>query len=144
MRFPIVKTLTVAAALAVAWNCSEEAASSQPAEEQGAVNAMPMRWFFQGEVTYVILAGGDTFPVLDAEGNTIGAFDIFSGTILGMQGEVIATNVDLAQCVQIDPDGTIHNPDGSVFGPDGQMLIPASSAVVELSSAALPLQESFI
>ena len=153
MKFPFVRTLTLAAAIAVAWNCSEEAVADQGGEQQAAAETLPTRWIFQGDVTYVIVANELGFTVLDGEGNAIGAYDVATESIIGMQGEPLAAGIDLAECTQIDSDGTVHNPDGSIYTADGTMIQPPvvpessssetiypdpeSSADIALSSASI-------
>ena len=144
MKFPFVKSLALVAVLALAWNCSEEGVSEQGEEAiQGGEVTLPTRWFVNGDITYVIIADETAgYIVMDETATTIGTYDIASESIVGLQGEILAANIGLSLCVQVDPDGTVHNPDGSVYDKDGNMIVPPTPILESSSSEALPLELS--
>ena len=99
MKFPFFKSLILAGALVVAWNCSDS----------GVVNSIDGQAFEQvktlnigGQSVYI----NDNNEVKDANGNIIGTYDPQTLTIIGTQGETILENVekDELQTTQIGTD----------------------------------------
>ena len=144
MKFPFFRSLAIAGALVVAWNCSDEnVANVEQQLEQAFVDhgtadptEMPTRWVIHGDVTYVIYPSNGVFAVVNAEGTPVGTYDAATATIVTPANEVIATGIILSNYSQILPDGSVHNPDGSVFDKDGNMISGPTNIdpVVESSS----------
>ena len=144
MKFPFFRSLAIAGALVVAWNCSDDTVADveqqleQAFVDQGTADPteMPTRWVIHGDVTYVIYPNNGVFAVVNAEGTPVGTYDVATGTIVTPTNEVVATGIDLTHYSQIMPDGSVHNPDGSVFDKDGNMISGPTNIdpVIESSS----------
>lgn len=89
MKFPFFKTLVLAGAMVVAWNCSHDSVVNVPGDP-GAYYE-DVKSLNLGDQTIYI---NDDNEVKDENGNIIGSFDPSTGEVINTQGEKIAENVN--------------------------------------------------
>jgi len=98
--------------LATTWNCSESAATQDTASKtangtldvqipQNIVVSEPSYFFQQGTKYYVIAPS--TMTVSDGSGKVIGTFNISTGAIMSLSGEIIVINLDLSKLPIVAP-----------------------------------------
>ena len=109
MKLPIFRCLLLAGILAAAWNCSESAATQDPASNKTSNLQIPQNlvvsepsYFYQLGTTYYIIAP-KTMTVSDGSGNVIGTFNTSTGAIMSLSGEIIAINLDLSKLPMVSP-----------------------------------------
>ena len=132
MKFPFFKTLVLASALVVAWNCSDETTTA--ADQMFNQNAnQPMQpatnsWIFYGDQPYIIIPGPEKFIVTTVDGTPIGEYQSATGSIVDALGTPLVTGLDLSQLAIVTTEGTMIYPDGSVYDMAGNLISsPASN-----------------
>lgn len=146
MKHSLFKTLVVFGVSFIVWNCSDDSASSAPIDptpthaEAFVVN-QPCWWLNANPNHYLIFpssTGNNIYPVTDQYSVSVGAFDVNTGTIVDMNGQVVAANVDLTTLPLVNNNQTITFPDGSVT----DLFLNPISPAVTTSSASIPVQLS--
>ena len=135
MKNKIFKTLVVFGLSFIAWNCSDDPASStssdNTSEQQVVPTGKPMlevdqhSWLLNtGTQTYLIVPNGTgTYLVTDAFSIPVGSYDVATKTIVDANGTPVVTNVDVATLAVVNPDKRISLPDGSKVSIDGKTVI---------------------
>jgi len=121
MKLPIYKITMTIFILVTAWNCSQSTANQESASKSSAENIhIPQNivvsetsYFYQAGPKYYIIAP-KTLTVSDGTGNVVGTFNLSTGAIMSLSGEIIAINLDLSKLPVIAP----VNPSKSLFAVD--------------------------
>lgn len=113
MKNLIFKSLMLAGALTLAWNCSDEPPSG-PKQPEYLVTSEA--WLLQTDADYIIYPDG---RVTNAQGDLIGTISFLEGTSIGvisdLQGTPISGNVDVATLAKLEKNTTIYTIVGPVW-----------------------------
>lgn len=113
MKNLIFKSLMLAGALTLAWNCSDENPSG-PKQPEYLVTSEA--WLLQTDADYIIYPDG---RVTNAQGDLIGTISFLEGTSIGvisdLQGTPISGNVDVATLAKLEKNTTIYTIAGPVW-----------------------------
>lgn len=113
MKNLIFKSLMLAGALTLAWNCSDEPPSG-PKQPEYLVTSEA--WLLQTDADYIIYPDG---RVTNAQGDLIGTISFLEGTSIGvisdLQGTPISGNVDVATLAKLEKNTTIYTIAGPVW-----------------------------
>jgi hypothetical protein len=112
MKIPFLKFLMLSGIVAATWNCSESAATQDSASKsangtldvqipQNIVVSEPSYFFQKGTSHYVIAPS--TMTISDGSGKVIGTFNLSTGAIISLSGEIIAINIDLSKLPIVAP-----------------------------------------
>ena len=150
MKNKFFKTLAVFGLSLIAWNCSEDLASTLQTGTEATITPKPAFevdqscWMLPaGTQTFLIVPNGtNTYLVTNENSIPVGTFDVATNTIVNAGGNVIVANVNLATLSIVNPDKTISNPDGSKTTITGQtILLPGgidpSTVPVTVSSSSV-------
>lgn len=111
MKKLFFKSLLLAGALTIAWNCSDDPTGPKAPEYMVTSEA----WLLQMEDDYLIYPDG---RVTNAEGDIVGSFVLIDnssvGTLMNLQGEPIA-QADLASLTVLQQNVTVYTITSSVF-----------------------------
>ena len=111
MKKMFFKSLLLAGALTIAWNCSDDPTGPKAPEYMVTSEA----WLLQMEDDYLIYPDG---RVTNAEGDIVGSFVLIDnssvGTLMNLQGEPIA-QADLASLTVLQQNVTVYTITSSVF-----------------------------
>ena len=112
MKLLYFRILVMAGVLASVWNCSESAATQDPVSKSSAdktnlkipqnIVVSETSYFFQQGTNYYIIAAKN-MTVSDGFGNIIGLFNVSTGAITLLSGEIIAINLDLSKLPIVAP-----------------------------------------
>ena len=130
MKNKFFKTLAIFGLSLIAWNCSEDLAST-PQGSEAIVSPKPAFevdqscWMLPaGTQTFLIVPNGTgTYLVTNENSIPVGTFDVATNTIVDVNGNAIVANVNLATLSIVNPDKTISNPDGSKTTLTGQTIL---------------------
>ena len=133
MKNKIFKTLAVFGLSFIAWNCSEDPASSQQPNTDASVPTS--RAAFDVETDCWMIAVGNTIYLIvptgivtDVYSNPVGTYDATKGVVSDVSGNAIIANVNLSSLAIVHPDGTVTYPDGSIKTVDGVVVYDPSTA----------------
>ena len=131
MKNKFFKTLAVFGLSLIAWNCSEDLASTPQTGAEAAITPKPAfevdqsSWILPaGAQNFLIVPNGTgTYLVTNENSIPVGTFDVATNSIVDANGNVIIANVNLATLSIVSPDKTITNPDGSKTTITGQTIL---------------------
>ena len=144
MKNKFFKTLAIFGLSLIAWNCSEDLASTPQGTEaivtpKPALEVDQSCWILPaGAQNFLIVPNGTgTYLVTNENSIPVGTFDVATNTIIDANGNAIVANVNLTTLPIVNPDKTITYPDGSKSDLLGNKI---SDGIVALSSssAAIP------
>ena len=149
MKNKFFKTLAIFGLSFIAWNCSEDLAST-PQDTGAILTPKPALEVDQscwkitvGTQTFLIVPNGTgTYLVTNENSIPVGTFDVATNTIVDANGNAIVANVNLATLPIVNPDKTITNPDGSktdLLGNkiSGGVVTPNSSSAANSGSGII-------
>ncbi len=130
MKNKLFKTLAIFGLSFIAWNCSEDLAST-PQDTGAILTPKPALEVDQscwkitvGTQTFLIVPNGTgTYPVTNENSIPVGTFDVATNTIVDANGNAIVANVNLATLPVVNPDKTISYTDGSKTTLQGQYIL---------------------
>ena len=146
MKNKLFKTLAIFGLSFIAWNCSEDPASSPAASSEVPTVLQPKQmlevdqqsWLLNtgSQVFLIVPNGTGTYVVTDAFSIPVGQFNTATNTIVDAAGNPIVGNINLSTLAIVNPDKTITYPDGSKSDLLGNPI--SSGIVANSSSAAIP------
>ena len=148
MKNKFFKTLAIFGLSVIAWNCSDDpATSAQHTSETPVVqpkNAFEVDincWMLNiGTQTLLIVPDAlGTYTVTDPFSIPYGTYDVATGTIYDLNGNVVITNVDTSTLPILSTDKTVTYLDGTRLAIVNGELVPLSNGItVSSSSTTVP------
>ena len=110
MKKLFFRSLLLAGALTVAWNCSDDPISPKAPEYVVTADA----WLLQAGSDYIIYHDGS---VTNAQGDPVGTFTLVDGlgVVIDAEGAVICDNIDLAALTTLQKNTTVYTLLGSAW-----------------------------
>ena len=110
MKKLFFRSLLLAGALTVAWNCSDDPISPKAPEYVVTADA----WLLQAGSDYIIYHDGS---VTNAQGDLVGTFTLVDGlgVVIDAEGAVICDNIDLAALTTLQKNTTVYTLLGSAW-----------------------------
>lgn len=127
MKHMFIKSMAIAATLMLAWNCTEDSASS-PNADSGTpeFTVAANTWFISTDQSSYLIQQPNAIGaqiVTDTRNNLVGSYDATTGNITDIEGNVILTGVNLSELAIITPQRTIIRTDGSEVRIDDQVVV---------------------
>lgn len=162
MKNKLFKTLAVFGLSLIAWNCSEDLAST-PQDGGAIVTPKPalevdqQSWLLDtgNQIFLIVPNGTGLYTVTDAYSVPVGEFNTATNTIVDAATKnPVVVGVDLSTLPIVNPDKTIFRPDGSITDLlgnkiSGGVTVPSSSSaaisgpgIIVSSSSLLPVVSS--
>ena len=161
MKNKLFKTLAIFGLSVIAWNCSEDPASSPATSSEVPSTFQPKQmlevdqqcWLLNtgSQIFLIVPNGTGTYAVTDAFSVPVGEFNTATNTIVDAAKNPVFVGVDLSSLPIVNPDKTITHPDGSktdLFGnkisngvttPNSSAAtIPGPGVLVSSSSVFVP------
>ncbi|WP_290762561.1 glycosyl hydrolase family 5 [Fibrobacter sp. UBA4297] len=132
MKTKLFKTLAIFGLSFIAWNCSEDPASTAannaelpPVLAKPALEVDQNCWMITtgSQIFLIVPNGTGAYLVTNEASIPVGTYNVASGAITDLSGATIITNVKLETLPVVNPDKTISYPDGSKATIDGKTLL---------------------
>ena len=147
MKNKLFKTLAIFGLSFIAWNCSDDPASSPehtseiPANQPKPAFEVDINcWMLNvGSQTLLIVPDGiGTYTVTDPFSVPYGTYDVATGTIYDANHNTVITNIDVKTLPILSTDKTVTFLDGTKMGIVNGELVPLSSGITVSSSSVTP------
>ena len=141
MKNKFFKTLAIFGLSVIAWNCSDDpATSAQHTSETPVVQPKDAFevdincWMLNiGTQTLLIMPDAlGTYTVTDPFSIPYGTYDVATGTIYDLNGNVVITNVDTSTLPILSTDKTVTYLDGTRLAIVNGELVPLSNGIKQL------------
>ena len=131
MKHMFFKSVMVAAAILLAWNCTDD--TSSPSNNQALEFSVTENvwWIYTGTANYLIhpVNENGVYLVTDSWGAVVGSYGINEKNIYDISFNILVSNVDLNELAQITPNRTIVGTDGSITNMDTrEIIVPGTSS----------------